>query len=83
VYHWSVGESLIFDDTLMHEAWNNSGEMRVVLFIDFKRDYVFPINVLNNAMIALIRWSPFVSNVLKKLEKDSEQKNIPIKENAG
>ncbi len=67
-YHWQVGRSLIFDDTYIHEAWNNSDEKRVVLFVDFKRDYAFPINLMNDAMIALIRVSPFVSNVLKKLE---------------
>lgn len=69
VYHWEVGKSLIFDDTYIHEAWNNSDEIRVVLFIDFKRNFIFPVNVFNNFMIALIRWSPFVSNVRKKLEK--------------
>jgi ornithine lipid ester-linked acyl 2-hydroxylase len=68
VYHWAVGRSLIFDDTYTHEVWNNSDEPRVVLFVDFKRNFIFPINVFNNFMIALIRWSPFVSNVLKKLE---------------
>ena len=69
VHHWQVGGSLIFDDTYTHDAWNNSDEIRVVLFIDFKRDYIFPVNVLNNAMIRLIRMSPFISNVLKKIEE--------------
>jgi len=69
VHHWQVGRSLIFDDTYTHDAWNNSDEKRVVLFIDFKRDYVFPINVLNNTMIKLIRMSPFITNVLKKIEE--------------
>lgn len=31
---WTPGEILIFDDTLEHEAWNNSAEMRVVLIFD-------------------------------------------------
>ena len=69
VHHWRVGRSLIFDDTYTHDAWNNSDEKRVVLFIDFKRDYVFPINILNNAMIKLIRMSPFITNVLKRIEE--------------
>jgi beta-hydroxylase len=69
IYHWQVGQSLIFDDTFMHDAWNDNNEKRVVLFIDFKRDYIFPVNIFNNFIIALIRWSPFVSNVLKNLEK--------------
>jgi aspartyl/asparaginyl beta-hydroxylase (cupin superfamily) len=68
IYHWAVGKSLIFDDTCIHQAWNNSMEKRVVLFIDFKREYSFPINMLNDFMIRLIQMSPFVANVVKKIE---------------
>ena len=68
VYHWQVGKSLVFDDTHMHEAWNDSDENRVVLFIDFRRTYIFPINLLNKFMIKLIQLSPFIANVLKKIE---------------
>jgi aspartyl/asparaginyl beta-hydroxylase (cupin superfamily) len=31
---WRVGESFAFDDTIEHEAWNDSDELRVVLIID-------------------------------------------------
>jgi aspartyl/asparaginyl beta-hydroxylase (cupin superfamily) len=31
---WKVGECLIFDDTIEHEAVNNSDELRVVLIFD-------------------------------------------------
>lgn len=31
---WTVGEILIFDDTIEHEARNDSGELRVVLIFD-------------------------------------------------
>ncbi len=31
---WRVGEALIFDDSIEHEAWNNSDELRVVLLFD-------------------------------------------------
>jgi aspartyl/asparaginyl beta-hydroxylase (cupin superfamily) len=31
---WRVGETLIFDDTIEHEAHNDSGELRVVLIFD-------------------------------------------------
>ena len=31
---WKPGEILVVDDTLEHEAWNNSAEMRVVLILD-------------------------------------------------
>ncbi len=31
---WRPGEALIFDDTIEHEAWNDSGEARAVLIFD-------------------------------------------------
>ena len=31
---WEVGKALIFDDTLEHEAWNDSDELRVVMIFD-------------------------------------------------
>jgi aspartyl/asparaginyl beta-hydroxylase (cupin superfamily) len=31
---WRVGETLIFDDTIEHEAYNDSDELRVVLIFD-------------------------------------------------
>jgi aspartyl/asparaginyl beta-hydroxylase (cupin superfamily) len=31
---WRVGETLVFDDTIEHEAHNDSDELRVVLIFD-------------------------------------------------
>ena len=31
---WRVGEAFVFDDTIEHEAWNDSEELRVVLIVD-------------------------------------------------
>jgi aspartyl/asparaginyl beta-hydroxylase (cupin superfamily) len=31
---WRVGEAFVFDDTIEHEAWNESDELRVVLILD-------------------------------------------------
>lgn len=37
VRDWEVGKLLIFDDTIEHEAWNDSDEDRVVLIFDVWR----------------------------------------------
>ena len=37
VRSWVEGECLIFDDTVEHEAWNNSNQSRIVLLLDFLR----------------------------------------------
>ena len=34
---WIEGRSLVFDDTYEHEAWNDTDETRVVLFVDVVR----------------------------------------------
>ena len=31
---WTVGEAFVFDDTIEHEAWNRSDQLRVVLIVD-------------------------------------------------
>jgi len=31
---WKLGEAFVFDDTIEHEAWNNSDDWRAVLIID-------------------------------------------------
>jgi aspartate beta-hydroxylase len=31
---WEIGRAFAFDDTIEHEAWNNSNELRAILIID-------------------------------------------------
>lgn len=38
VRKWNEGDFLIFDDSLIHEAWNFTNKQRVVLMIDFVID---------------------------------------------
>lgn len=66
--HWQEGKSLLFDDTYLHTAWNNTDEVRVVLFVDVERKLPFPISIINKGMIKLIGNSPFVQNVVRELE---------------
>lgn len=37
---WREGEAFAFDDTIEHEAWNNSDELRVVLIFDVWNPYL-------------------------------------------
>ncbi len=34
VREWKYGEAWVFDDTINHEAWNDSDEVRVIMMID-------------------------------------------------
>jgi len=48
---WEPGQSLVFDDTYEHEAWNDSDRPRVVLFLDIKRPLPVPVRWINDAMM--------------------------------
>ena len=39
---WKVGEAFVFDDTIEHEAWNDSDELRVVLIFDLWAPSLLP-----------------------------------------
>jgi len=34
IREWREGEAWVFDDTIDHEAWNDSDEKRVIVMID-------------------------------------------------
>jgi ornithine lipid ester-linked acyl 2-hydroxylase len=60
--NWEEGKSLIFDDLHPHSAWNNSDDVRVVLFVDFLRPVSRPYNLFNQLIMRLISWSPYVQD---------------------
>lgn len=66
--HWEEGKSLIFDDTYLHEAWNDSDEIRVVLFMDILRPLKFPGNILNDILLSLIKRSSFIQDAKENQE---------------
>lgn len=69
VRHWHEGKSLLFDDTFRHEAWNESDETRVVLFMDVVRPLPFPVSLLNSLVIKSIAASPFIRDAKKNHEE--------------
>jgi len=66
VRNWAEGASLLFDDTYLHEAWNDSDDVRVVLFVDLIRPVRPPAEFLNRALIAAIKWSPYVGDAKRR-----------------
>ena len=67
--HWEEGKSMIFDDTFDHEVWNDTGGVRVVLFLDVIRPLPFPWSSWNNMMIKLISWTPEIQKASKTQNK--------------
>lgn len=75
--HWEPGKSLVFDDSHLHEAWNNSGEHRVVLFVDFVRPLWFPLSLANRVILWRIATSPFVTVAIKRIRALSLGRSPP------
>jgi beta-hydroxylase len=69
VAHWEEGRSVVFDDTYMHEVWNDTDEERVVLFVDFARPLSFPVSMLNNAVIWLFGRSGYVQEIVDNVDE--------------
>lgn len=68
IRHWEQGRSLVFDDTYDHEVWNDTDELRVVLFVDVIRPLPFPESLINRAILKAIGWSPFVQDAKRNQE---------------
>ncbi|WP_406302582.1 aspartyl/asparaginyl beta-hydroxylase domain-containing protein [Streptomyces sp. NBC_00885] len=64
--HWEEGRSMVFDDTFPHEAWNETDEDRVVLFMDIVRPLKFPYAILNRWALKYIASTPFVQDAKDK-----------------
>lgn len=69
IRYWDEGKSLLFDDTFEHEVWNDTRGMRVILFVDVIRELPYPMKLVNQFVIKLIRWSPFVQSARKNVDK--------------
>lgn len=62
---WKEGVAMMFDDSYDHEVWNDTDELRVVLFLDIIRPMRFPYNIINPVIVRLAGWSPIVKRMLK------------------
>ena len=70
----------MFDDTYEHEAWNETDETRVVLFVDVVRPLREPMRTVNAAVIKAIGWSPFIQDAKRRhqeWERRFEREQLP------
>lgn len=65
---WQEKKSFIFDDTLIHEAFNDSDEKRVIIMVDFYRPLPFILNVLNKIVVFIIFKSPIIKNMIENID---------------
>ena len=53
---------MVFDDTFEHEVFNETDELRAVLFLDVMRPLPTPYDGLNRLIVKSIGLSPFVQD---------------------
>jgi len=73
-FSWSEGKGLIFDDTYVHSVYNNTNEIRIILFVDIERPLIFPFNYINKGLISYSPFVNFVNNVNDIVEKKNSIK---------
>lgn len=54
VYYWRNGEGIVFDDNYLHDAGNESDDVRVVLWLDLRRPLPLALDLFNRAVIWLV-----------------------------
>jgi beta-hydroxylase len=64
---WEEGRFLVFDDTFPHEVWNDSGESRAVLLIQFRRPTGPVGRLVGSLFLAAVRHSRFVQDARSSL----------------
>jgi beta-hydroxylase len=77
VRHWEAGKSLIFDDSHDHEVWNDTDEIRVVLFVDFVRPVPFPLSLWNQLVMGCLRWAPMARTAAKNARTRKSRPMVP------
>jgi beta-hydroxylase len=75
---WKEGKSLIFDDSHLHEVWNDCDAYRVVLFVDFLRPIPFPLSLMNRTIVWLIARTSSIREPMSRVrEKARAAQGLP------
>jgi aspartyl/asparaginyl beta-hydroxylase (cupin superfamily) len=82
VRHWREGESLVFDDSHEHEAWNDARDRRVVLFVDFARPLPPTMAWANRWLLRLVAQAAFIEEIRANLLEVSASRLRPPCEEA-
>lgn len=70
---WILRQSLVFDDSYEHEAWNDSDGVRVVLFVDFDRPLPSLMAAINTRCIEMLSGSLYVKRGVANILAHNER----------
>jgi len=69
---WNTGSDIMFDDMFEHYVENNTDELRVVLFLDIKRDFKNPLlNWINDLLLYSVKSNDVLQDTLEKINANS------------
>ncbi len=69
VLHWDEGKCIVFDDFYEHEVWNDTEDVRVVLFFDVDRPMRPAGRLVNRFIIACMKRTAYVKDSLSNMKK--------------
>ena len=72
-FFWKEKEGFLFDDTYRHFVEKKTNGMRISIICDFKRDLIFPLNIINTLILNQI---PYKDHI-----KELQIKCIPNRKN--
>ena len=68
-YSWENGNGVLWDDTYPHKVYNNTNQVRVLLYMDIIRPLDGFLENLNLTVLKLIKNSKIVKDEIKRTEK--------------
>lgn len=70
-YYWHEGEGVMFDDTFLHDAHNDSDEVRVVLFLDVARKLPWHLHLFNKLVLWVVHKEGSVRRIRREATIDT------------
>ena len=70
-YHWRNGEGVIFDDFHLHDAANDSDEVRVVLWLDIARKMPARLRLFDAIVMGIAHRLPVISKIQENARIES------------
>jgi aspartyl/asparaginyl beta-hydroxylase (cupin superfamily) len=64
-YHWKEGQGVMFDDTFLHDAKNATSDVRVILWLDIRRNMPAYLQALNTVVLEIAHRTPAIAAVRK------------------
>jgi aspartyl/asparaginyl beta-hydroxylase (cupin superfamily) len=69
-YYWKNGEGVMFDDTFLHDARNDSDEVRVVLWLDVARRLPWHLHLFNKLVLFIAHQEESVKRARRRATLD-------------